>query len=100
MNDEPGMIFRTRYIKVNKRVGTKVFICDQNTTFVAEYDENGQLKAAKIIINKQTRKTVSDVILIHKIDNDDGFSYMKMVRSDYKLCEDENVVCDYDREWH
>ena len=72
--------------------------------FIAHYNEDGYLKTAEYWSKRQDggykqNKIPEGAILVHKIDDDDGCAYIKLVKNDYVLVGDENIVCDYDRDW-
>ena len=70
-----------------------------NGKFVAHYNDDGYLKSAEFWSREKKQKIPEGAILVHKIDDDDGCAYIKLVKNDYVLVGDEAIVCDYDRDW-
>jgi hypothetical protein len=70
-----------------------------NGKFVAHYNEDGYLTTAEFWSREKKQKIPEGAILVHKIDDDDGCAYIKLVEKDYVLVGDEAIVCDYDRDW-
>lgn len=89
----------TGYMRIAKRNGNEFIFNNGNSKFIAHYNEDGFLKSAEFWDRDEKRKTPKGAILVHKIDDEDSFPYVKLVEKNYELIGDEAIVCDYDRDW-